>query len=69
MIVNRLDDCKEGRWFQIVERSLQHLPFWAVIDLGGTYIGTVPGWSVDYMINALEASVYSGKCCDVLLNV
>ena len=49
MFYNRLDNCKEGRWFQIVERSLVHLAHWAVLGLIGCYMGTINGWDVKYV--------------------
>jgi hypothetical protein len=49
LFTSRLDNTKEGRWFQIVDRSLASLPHWPCLDLAGCYMGTVSGWDTKYV--------------------
>ena len=52
LLGNRLEVSKEGRWYQIVSRSLDSLPHWPVLDLVGSYIATVSGWKTTYCVHA-----------------
>ena len=44
--------CKEGRWHQLVDRSLVHCPHWGVLDYVATYMGTINAWDVTYMADS-----------------
>jgi hypothetical protein len=59
LFYNRLDNTKEGRWFQIVDRSLASLPWWPCLDLVGCYMATVSGWAVRYVESAVLADQIS----------
>lgn len=52
LFFTRLENTKEGRWFQIVDRSLASMPHWPCVDLVGSYMGTVSGWRTRYMQSA-----------------
>ena len=46
-LVNMTYRPKLGRWFQLFDKTQQHLPFWAAVEMVLVYVGRIEGWFTD----------------------
>ena len=51
----RGDTAKEGRWFQVTDRSAADMPYWAALNLVGDYLSMIHGWEILFEADFLNA--------------